>query len=56
MALLEAISAADVKAMPAGARHRFAAVCRRCADLAEPQRAAPKAGVLADLKDGKGRQ
>jgi len=51
-ALLEALTPADVQALPPTTRRRFAAVCRRCAELAEPKPEKPKAGVLAALYDG----
>ena len=50
-ALLEAITPADLQGMPPAARRRFAALCRRTAELAEPVEQ-PKAGVLAELKSG----
>jgi hypothetical protein len=50
--LLEALSPADLRAMPPAARRRFAAACRQAADLAEPKPDAPKAGVLCDLRQG----
>ena len=50
-ALLEAITPAELQAMAPHARRRFAALCRRTADLAEPTET-PKTGVLADLKRG----
>jgi hypothetical protein len=51
-ALLEAVSPADLQAMPPAARRRFAAACRQAADLAEPKPDAPRAGVLCDLRRG----
>jgi hypothetical protein len=50
-ALLEALTQADVEAMPPARRRRFAAMCRRAAKMAEPGEAEhPKSGVLHDLR------
>jgi len=51
-ALMEAITPAELQAMAPHARRRFAAVCRRTAELAETIDNAAKAGVLAELRDG----
>ena len=51
-ALLEAVTPADVQALPPTARRRFAAACRHAADMAEPRQPEPKSGVLLDLKRG----
>ena len=51
-ALLTAITPADVEALPPVQRRRFADLCRHCAELAERDEPAPKAGVLALLKHG----
>ena len=52
-ALLSAVTAAELQAMAPAARRRFADVCRRAADLAEPKAAAPTSGALASLRDGR---
>jgi hypothetical protein len=52
-ALLEAVSSADIAGMTPVERRRFADRCRHLADLAEPKPDAPKAGVLADLRNGR---
>jgi hypothetical protein len=51
-ALLEAITPTELDALPPAARQRFAALCLRIAELAEPRADAPKAGVLSDLRRG----
>jgi len=51
VALLTALTPADLVGMPPAARRRFADLCRRVAEIAEP-RETPKAGVLACLRDG----
>ena len=52
-AMLEVLTAADIEALPLAERRRFAAHCRRAADLAEPRPETPKAGVLVELRDGR---
>jgi hypothetical protein len=53
-ALLAGITKADIEAMEPAVRRRLAKALRRLADLADPpaKPEEPKAGVLADLKDG----
>jgi hypothetical protein len=53
-AILEAVGAADIEALRPADRRRLADRCRQVADLAD-RSPAPAAGVLADLKDGRGR-
>jgi hypothetical protein len=50
-ALLEAITPAELAAMPPARRRRFADLCRHVAGLAEPVEQ-PKAGVLAEIRAG----
>jgi hypothetical protein len=50
-ALLEALSPADMTALPPAERRRFAAVARRVADMAETP--VPRSGVLAELRNGR---
>lgn len=50
-ALLESLTPADLQTLPPAARRRLAAACRHAAALAEKPDA-PKAGVLASLRDG----
>lgn len=51
-ALFDALTPADVEALPPAERRRFADRCRHWAALAEPQaHASPKTGILAQLKD-----
>lgn len=51
-ALLEIVTRAQVEEMSPLQRRRFAALCRRVADFAEPQMSQPlpKSGVLAELR------
>ena len=51
-ALLEAVTPADIHALPPAQRRRFARACRQAAEMAEPKRERPKAGVLYDLCQG----
>jgi hypothetical protein len=51
-ALLEAITPAELAAMPPARRRRFADLCRHVAGLAEPRTDTPKAGVLAEIRAG----
>ena len=51
-ALLVAITRAEIDALPAAKRQRFAQLCRHLADLAEAKAPPPKAGVLSDLRNG----
>jgi hypothetical protein len=56
-ALLTSLSPADIQALPPIQRQRLADLCRHCAALAEraePER--PKAGFVAELADGRGRE
>jgi hypothetical protein len=53
VALLAALSRADIEALPPVQRRRLADGCRRAAALADPPRAAPHtSGVLLQLGDG----
>jgi hypothetical protein len=53
-ALFEALTIAEVEATPPAQRTRFAQYARYWAEIADPQKPpTPKAGVLADLKDGR---
>ena len=55
--LLSALTAADVEALPPIQRRRFADVCRHWAALAaREEKDAPKAGFIAELADGRGRE
>jgi hypothetical protein len=56
VALLTAIDANSLENAPPAERRRLADICRHIAAVAEPKPAEPKAGVLFDLKNGKGRQ
>jgi hypothetical protein len=51
-ALLETLTPAAVQALPPAQRQRFARACRRAVELATREDA-PKAGVLAALRDGR---
>jgi hypothetical protein len=54
VALFEALTIPDVEAAPPAHRRRFAQHARYWAEIADPQKPpTPKAGILADLKDGK---
>lgn len=53
-ALLAGITRAKIEAMPPASRQWLAQALRRVADLCDPPAVtAPKAGVLADLHQGK---
>jgi len=53
-ALLDGLSLEQLNELPPVERRRFAALCRHWHHLADrPQKADPKAGVLADLRDGR---
>jgi hypothetical protein len=57
LALLTSMSPADVEALPPFERCRLADLCRHCAELAErEQKEVPKAGFVAELADGRGRE
>jgi len=49
-ALMEILTPGDLEILRPAERRRFADLCRRCAQLAEPRPNGPKAGVLFDLK------
>ena len=52
-ALMAGVTRADIQRMPPAHRQRLAQVLRYIADLADPPKAhSPKAGVLAELRDG----
>jgi hypothetical protein len=52
-AIMGSLTPTDLAALPPAQRRRFADLCRHLADLAEPHPdREPKAGVLADLKNG----
>jgi hypothetical protein len=52
-ALMAGITRADIQRMPPAHRQRLAQVLRHIADLADPPKVhSPKAGVLAELRDG----
>lgn len=54
IAFLDNLTLEELDRLPPARRERFAALCHRWAQLAERrQEKRPKAGVLADLKDGK---
>jgi hypothetical protein len=53
--LLTSLTVGQVGAMPPTDRQLLSDQCRRVLQLAESSRT-PKGGVLADLRDGKGRQ
>ena len=52
MALLASLSPADIAELSPFERRRLADLCRHVAELAERDDDAPKAGVLALLKNG----
>lgn len=52
LALLTVIRPEDVQALPPAKRQQFTQACRHLADIAEPKPPPPKAGVLADLRNG----
>ena len=49
LALLDALTPADVQALTPFERRRFADLCRYLAAVADSRVDAPKSGVLADL-------
>jgi hypothetical protein len=52
-ALMAGVTRADIQRMPPTHRQRLAQVLRHVADLADPPKVhSPKAGVLAQLRDG----
>jgi hypothetical protein len=53
-ALFNVLTREEVDALPPAERRRFADLCRHWADFADirPRPAAPRTGVLADLKRG----
>jgi hypothetical protein len=52
-ALVAGVTKDDIQRMPPAHRQRLAQVLRYIADLADPPRVhGPKAGVLAELRDG----
>jgi hypothetical protein len=53
VALLVSLSPADIEYLPPAERRRLADHCRHAAELAEPKRATPGAGVLVDLRGGR---
>jgi hypothetical protein len=55
-ALLAAVGPADVAALSPAERRRLANGCRRVALLAVPEPEKPTAGVLGELKDGRGQR
>lgn len=53
IALLEHLRPEDVQALSPVKRRQLAAACRRCANIAEPPESnLPKAGVLAEIRNG----
>jgi hypothetical protein len=52
LALLNIIRPEDLATLPPAQRERFAQICLHVAGLAEPKPPMPKAGVLADLRNG----
>jgi hypothetical protein len=48
--IVEVLTLPEVQSMPPAHRERFAAWCRRLADLADPRRDVPKTGVLSGLR------
>jgi hypothetical protein len=52
IALLMSLSVGSVRSLPPVTRRHLAEQCRRVADIADPSRPAPQAGVLADLSNG----
>jgi hypothetical protein len=56
-ALLTSLSPADIEALPPFERRRLADMCRHVAQLAEREKEEPpKAGFIAELADGRGRE
>ena len=53
VALLASVSPEQIANLPPAERRRFADWLRRAAELAEPRADGPKAGVLAQLRDGR---
>jgi hypothetical protein len=52
-ALMAGVTRADIERMPPAHRQRLAQVLRYIAHLADPPKVhSPKAGVLAELRDG----
>jgi hypothetical protein len=52
VALLVALTPADIEALPPAERRRLADQCRHVAGLAERQNTVPKAGLLRQWADG----
>jgi hypothetical protein len=57
-ALLAAVTHADVQALAPFERRQLADLCRHVADLCDPPAkvTSPKAGFIAELADGRGRE
>jgi hypothetical protein len=52
-ALMAGVTRADIERMPPAHRQRLAQVLRHIAHLADPPKVhSPKAGILAELRDG----
>jgi hypothetical protein len=52
-ALLAGLDASELDRLPPARRQRFAELCAHWHKLAERRQDQPKAGILADLKDGR---
>jgi hypothetical protein len=52
VALLGVLTPHDVQALPPAKRRHFADMCKYLAELAEQRPAAPKSGILSDLRRG----
>jgi hypothetical protein len=54
VALLTALSPADMEVLTPSQRQRFAALCRHVAEMAEPSTRilTPKSGILAEIRNG----
>jgi hypothetical protein len=56
-ALLTSLSPSDIETLPPFERRRLADLCRHVAEIAErEEKSAPKAGFMAELADGRGRE
>jgi hypothetical protein len=53
LALLEHLRPEDVRSLPPVRRRQLADACKRCLSLADPpEDSLPKAGILAEIRNG----
>jgi hypothetical protein len=53
IAFLDSLDSAELDRLAPAHRQKFAALCHHWWQLAEHRQKEPRAGILADLKDGK---